>query len=143
MTYRPVERVGEDDLGDLLELFHATWWAAERGAEDARALLAHTDVALGLREEASGRLVAFARALSDRIHRAMVYDVIVHPDHRGRGLGEELVRRLLARPELARVSTVELHCRDELVPFYRRLGFTEAVAGLRVLQRRAPVPALP
>ena len=130
-----VERVGEEHLEDLLELHRSAWWAEGRTPQDLRELLLHSDVALGLRDPASGRLVAFARALSDRVARAMVYDVLVHPDHRGRGLGEEVVRRLLERPELQRVATVELHCLAELVPFYARLGFVEAAADLRVLQR--------
>lgn len=44
---------------------------------------------------------------------------------RGRGIGDELVRRLLER--LAAVETVFLRCGEDLVPYYERQGFGRRV----------------
>lgn len=46
------------------------------------------------------RQVAFARVISDRATFAYLCDVIVAEDVRGRGIGEELVRFILAHPDL-------------------------------------------
>jgi hypothetical protein len=48
---------------------------------------------------------------------------------------------LLAQPELAAVDSVELVCQPELIDFYRRWGFTDAV-GRSLLMRRTVNPLL-
>lgn len=63
-----------------------------------------------LREPASRRLVAFARVLSDFVFKAIIFDVIIAPSHRRLGIGEALLRRILAHPRLRRVRDVELYC---------------------------------
>jgi predicted N-acetyltransferase YhbS len=51
--------------------------------------------------------------------------VIVAPEWQGRGLGRMLMNALLAHPRLAAVEMIELSCQREMVPFYRRWGFTD------------------
>ena len=31
-----------------------------------------------------GHLVGFARVLTDTVYKALIFDVIIHPDHRGK-----------------------------------------------------------
>jgi predicted N-acetyltransferase YhbS len=45
--------------------------------------------------------------------------------YRGRGIGTELVRRLL--DELGELYAVDLLCDPELVPFYERFGMSRTV----------------
>ena len=111
--------VSPDELRHLMRQAH---WAAERTPEGLASLLAATDVAVGAWE--GDRLVGFARALSDGVYRALVDDVVVDEAWRGRGIGDELVRRLLER--LAGVETVFLRCGEDLVPYYERHGFEKA-----------------
>ena len=122
-------------LPQLVALYRSTWWAEERTIEQAARIVANSDVVVGLVDD--DRLVAFARALTDTVAAAIIFDVIVAPDLRGTGLGDQLMRRLLARPELARVCSVELVCQPDLVPFYERFGFTDAVGGSRLMRRTA------
>ncbi len=72
--------------------------------------------------DADGRLVATARAIGDEAKRAWVYDVMVAPACRGRGLGEAVVRLLLGHPAVRHVRRVYLTTRDAQA-FYARLGF--------------------
>jgi predicted GNAT family N-acyltransferase len=85
-------------------------------------MLAATSVVVGAWE--GDRLVGFARAMSDGVYRALVDDVVVDQDRRGKGVGDELVRRLLDR--LAGVEAVFLRCGEDLVPYYARHGFERA-----------------
>ncbi len=128
-------------MSELLELYGSAWWTAHRSRQGVEAILAASDVVVGLVESKSDRLVGFARCLTDGVYLALVLDVIVAPAWRGRGLGQRLLDELLAAPELERVESVELVCQPELVPFYRRWGFTEKV-GRSPLMRRTSNPLL-
>jgi GNAT superfamily N-acetyltransferase len=122
-------------LDELLELYEHAWWAAGRERDGVERMLAATDELFVLVEVASDRLVGFTRALSDGVYRAFVYDVVVLPEYRGRGLGELLVDALLAR--LGHLERIELACQDDLIPFYERYGFTNDVTGSNLLRRSA------
>jgi GNAT superfamily N-acetyltransferase len=68
-----------------------------------------------------GRMVGAGRALADGLDCAYLADVAVHPDHQGRGLGAELIRRLLAAA--AGHRKIILYANPGAEGFYRRLGF--------------------
>jgi nitroimidazol reductase NimA-like FMN-containing flavoprotein (pyridoxamine 5'-phosphate oxidase superfamily)/ribosomal protein S18 acetylase RimI-like enzyme len=74
--------------------------------------------------DASGRLIATARAVSDGVKWAAVFDVMVDAAFRGRGVGEAVVRLLLDHPRVRGARRVWLGTRDAQ-PFYARLGFVE------------------
>jgi len=119
----------------LLALYRSAWWSEARTPEAVRRLLEGPSLFFSIRDQASGRLVALARAISDGVYKAMVFDVIVHPDHQGRGLGARVMEDLLAHPLLRKVQHIELYCLPEIEPFYERLGFTASIGGVRLLRR--------
>ena len=75
--------------------------------------------------ETVGELVGFARAISDGVSNAYVSNVAVLPDWRGRGIGREIVRRLVEGEGKGRIRWV-LHARGELHGFYGLNGFEPA-----------------
>ncbi|SDN68513.1 Acetyltransferase (GNAT) domain-containing protein [Actinomyces ruminicola] len=76
------------------------------------------------------RVVGYISAISDGVLNAFIPWLEVHPDYQGRGIGAELVRRLLA--QLDDMYAVDLCCDPEMLPYYERLGFARlAGAGLR------------
>lgn len=76
--------------------------------------------------------VGYARAVSDGATVAYLADVYVLAEHRGRGLGVELVRFLVDEGPLAGVRKWVLHTSDAH-ELYRRFGFAEPDA--RLLER--------
>jgi ribosomal protein S18 acetylase RimI-like enzyme len=97
-------------------------------------MLAGTDLVLAAIDGATDRLVGFTRALTDWRYRAYLYDVIVAPDWRGRGLGQVLVDAALER--LAGVETIELSCQPDMIAFYKRWGFENELGGSLLMRRR-------
>lgn len=105
------------------------WWTRERSLEDVTHMLAHCDLLLFCLD-GNDRIAGFARVLSDFTFKAMIFDVIVAEEHRGQGLGQALVERILHHEKLKRVKSFELYCPDRLVPFYEKLGFVKGTSSL-------------
>jgi ribosomal protein S18 acetylase RimI-like enzyme len=87
----------------------------------------------------TGSVVGFVTALSDGVTAAYLPLLEVLPAHRGRGIGSELVRRVLRA--LGDLYMVDVTCDADVLPFYRRLGFRPmTAAGLRRHAHQAGVP---
>ena len=110
--------------------------AAAQLAEAVR----HSDAWVGF-EDPTGTLVATARAISDRAKRSWVYDVMVDPAWRGRGVGRALVEALLDHPAVRRTQA-SLTTKDAQ-GVYAPQGFREVVSwGDRTTMAR-PRPVTP
>jgi ribosomal protein S18 acetylase RimI-like enzyme len=79
------------------------------------------------------RVVGFVTAISDGVLSAYIPLLEVLPDYQGRGIGTELVRRLLAG--LGGLYMVDLSCDEDVVPFYERLGLQLWDAGMGIRNR--------
>lgn len=134
-VWRTVDRLDDAQIDQLVDLYRGESWCANRRREDVERMLAHTDVIVALVEGPDDALVGFARVLTDFVYRATLYDVIVRADRRGSGLGAELLDRVVNHPRLREVDYIDLFCRPEMIPFYRRWGFSEDMGALLMMQR--------
>lgn len=57
-------------IGQLLDLYAATWWAVDRTGPDVKKMLAASDLIFALIDRATDRLVGFARVLLATPHRS-------------------------------------------------------------------------
>ena len=96
------------------------YWALGRSREAVDETIEGAARVVGLYHE--GRQVGFLRIVSDRHTMAYVADVYVLPEHRGRGLGVEMVRFGVDEGPLAHIGKWGLHTRDAH-ELYRRFGF--------------------
>lgn len=111
------------DLSQLQALFQVTaFWAKDRRPEDWAIALAHSKPIVSVWDK--DRLIGFARATSDGIYRATIWDVVVHPDYQGAGLGRKLVETVLMHPHVNRVERVYLMTTQQQ-EFYKKIGFEE------------------
>jgi ribosomal protein S18 acetylase RimI-like enzyme len=129
------DRIEEGQMADLMALYRQTYWGQERTEEEVRKMLAHTDLIFSLVDADSGRLVGFARVLTDTVYKAFVFDVIVDEGHRGQGLVRRLLDAITTHPQLSEVQYFELYCRPDVVELYRRWGFGTELNG-QVFMRR-------
>lgn len=120
-----VSGVTEKDLAG----FFAGWPAPPSAAQHLAVLRGSYRVVIAR----SGDTVAgFVTMISDGVLTGFVPWLEVRPEFQGRGIGAELVRRVLA--EGAHLYSVDLVCDDALRPFYERLGLT-ALTGMGVRNR--------
>jgi predicted N-acetyltransferase YhbS len=120
---------------EVLGLFKSVWWAASRELREVTTMIERSDVVFALRDETG--LVGFARVLTDEVYLALILDVIVAPSHRGTGLGAALMEAIVNHPKVSGARCVELVCQPDLMPFYRRWGFTDQVGRSRLMRRTA------
>lgn len=112
-------RVGEEDLSGFF-----VGWPNPPDAETLlRVLRGSQQVVLA---KDGRRVVGFATALTDGVLTAFVPLLEVLPEYQGRGVGRELVRRVVQ--ELGEIYAIDLVCDDELKPFYGELGFVPMTA---------------
>jgi ribosomal protein S18 acetylase RimI-like enzyme len=80
----------------------------------------------------SGRLVAVGRALADGRDCSYICDVAVHPEYQGRGIGKEVVSRLV---ELSKDhKKIILYAAPGKEPFYRKLGFRRMTTAMAIFK---------
>jgi len=111
------------------------FWASQRTLSDLETAIQHSEPVVTAWD--GERLIGFARATSDRVYRAVLWDVVIHPEYRGQGLGRTLVTTLLAHPSINQVERVYLMTSSQQ-GFYERLGFTENLTTTMVLFNRQP-----
>ena len=133
--YRFVEQIDDRLRPQLMELYRHEWWTNQRREEDVARMLAHTDLVVGVCADPEDQLVGFARVLTDRAFKALIFDVIVSRAHRGTGLGRQLMQYVLDHPMLADVGHIELYCKPELIPFYEQWGFTTTASDVNLMRK--------
>lgn len=109
------------DFIQLQRLFVKTaFWAQERNMDDLKIAIANSNPVVTVWD--SDILIGFARATSDGVYRAGIWDVVVDPDFQGVGLGRKLVQTVLSHPLVSRVERVYLTTTHQQ-SFYERIGF--------------------
>lgn len=131
------------DLNQLKLLFDITaFWAKKRDLEGLTVAIAHSNPVVTVWDRQ--HLIGFARATSDGIYRATIWDVVIHPEYQGAGLGRKLVETVLSHPLMNRVERVYLMTTHQQ-RFYERIGFQENSTTTMVLHNQPefnPIPAV-
>jgi N-acetylglutamate synthase-like GNAT family acetyltransferase len=111
------------DLAQLQELFRVTaHWGRDRQTSDLEIAIRNSKPVVTIWD--GDRLIGFARATSDGVYRATIWDVLVHPEYQGAGLGRKLVETVLMHPHVNRAERVYLMTTHQQ-KFYERIGFEE------------------
>ncbi|AYV66528.1 MULTISPECIES: GNAT family N-acetyltransferase [Niallia] len=71
------------------------------------------------------KLIAFGRMISDGVYQALICDVMVHPDEQGKGLGKQIIEKLVSKCQQSGIQSIQLFSAKGKHPFYKKLGFIE------------------
>ncbi|ESA32632.1 acetyltransferase [Leptolyngbya sp. Heron Island J] len=123
VQFRYTKTLAPKDLEQLGNLFdQSAFWAAGRQLNDlAKAISGSCPVVTAWHGDT---LIGFARATSDGVYRATIWDVVIHDDYQGAGLGRKLVETVLGHPHMSSVERTYLMTTNQK-QFYERVGFVE------------------
>lgn len=125
-----IEQPSESDIDVIHATLAETYWApgipretVTRGFRNSIAALARDD---------AGKLIGFARLVTDKATFAWLCDVFVLPEHQGQGIARELVRAFQSHPELQGLRRWLLGTKDAH-GVYATLGFKPIDAPERLM----------
>lgn len=127
----------DHDLDELNDLFASVGFPRRDPARLRRALehsheICWVVVATKKSQSTSvfvGQVIGFARATSDGVFNATIWDVVVSPSWQGCGIGRGMVERLVDRLLRADIANVSLFAEPAVVGLYRSAGFEEDPGG--------------
>ena len=129
------------DFNQLQALFDlGSFWAQDRSLEDLNVAITNSKPVISVWD--GEQLIGFARATSDGIYRAIIWDVVIHPEYRGAGLGRKLVETVLSHPHMNRVERVYLLTTHQQ-QFYEQIGFECNSSTTMVLNNQPVASSLP
>lgn len=134
-SFNLVHTLNDNQIHQLCTLYRGEWWTRNRLESDVRTMLRNTSLFFAMIDSAKNDLAAFARVLTDGVYKAILFDVIVAPNHRHKGLGRRLMDAVVQHPVLNHVETIELYCLPEMAPLYAKWGFSTDCAGCVFLRR--------
>ena len=114
-----------DLRSDQLAGFFVGWPNPPSPERHLEILNRSSHVVLAINDD-SNRVVGFINAISDGILSAYLPLLEVLPEFQKRGIGSELVRRMLT--QLNGLYMIDLVCDDKLRPYYEKLGMRTAFA---------------
>lgn len=120
------------NLYQLEELCDAVGWV-RRPLRKVKIAIEHSFLIMSLfhKNDSSKKLIAFARATSDSVFNATIWDVVVHPDFQGQGLGKHLINQVVQQLRYADINTITLFADPQVVSFYKHLGFISDPDGVK------------
>lgn len=134
MTWQKDEfRISADkkdvDLNTLHEMISQSYWAKDRSREEVEKSVVNSLCFSLLKDK---EMIGFVRVLTDKMAYAIILDMIIRDEYRGRGLGQWLVQCMCDHPEVSPLR--QLLWTGDADDFYRKGGFEE-MANLKFLAR--------
>lgn len=77
----------------------------------------------------AGKLVGYVDCISNGVTDAYIQDLMVHPNYQNKGIGTELMKKMIEYLKEKHIYMVSVIFEKELKPFYEKLGFTTMFSG--------------
>ena len=121
-----VQQISEHHTRQLLAMYQKEWWTKGRELDEVEEMLRHSFVCAFLTKP-DNDLAAFARVVTDRVFKALIFDVIVALPYRRCGLGQRLLQHIANDAVISKVRHLELYSASPESP--SELSCAETVAG--------------
>jgi ribosomal protein S18 acetylase RimI-like enzyme len=108
---------------EYFELFETTGWNADYKLTSGELFQSIQNSFYFVSAYKDEKLVGFGRMLSDGIAHAVLFDVIVDPEHQRKGIGKKITEMLIEECKRLKIRDIQLFCAKGKIDFYKKLGF--------------------
>lgn len=122
MIYKYNEPVSAKALSDLRE---AVGWNRMEKEYANPLLISYYHIAVYEKEE----LVGYIDCVSNGVTDAYIQDLMVHPDYQGKGVGTDLMNKMIQYLKEKRIYIISVVFEERLKPFYDKFGFYNMLCG--------------
>ncbi len=122
MTYTYNEKISVKALTDLRE---SVGW--NRMEKEYNSLLMTSYFHIAVYED--DKLIGYVDSVSNGVTDAYIQDLMVHPEYQGRGIGTELMNKIIAHLKEKHIYMISVVYEESLKPFYKRFGFYDMLCG--------------
>ncbi|QIH77436.1 GNAT family N-acetyltransferase [Macrococcoides canis] len=120
----------EQDITRMVEVYKSVGWMNHDYNKVSIILNNSTHIAIAKLDD---NIIGFARALSDGVFNAAIYDVVVCPEYQKRGIAKLLLENLLAQFE--DLSCIHLISTTGNEAFYKKIGFKKLTTGMAIYHK--------
>ncbi|MGH6950569.1 MAG: GNAT family N-acetyltransferase [Vitreimonas sp.] len=132
-----IEQPTDSDIDVVHAMLKETYWSPGIPRDVVARACANSLCAIA--RDRAGKLIGFARLVTDKTTFAWLCDVVVLPGRQGKGLGRALVRTFQEHPELKSLRRWLLATKDAN-GVYTPLGFKPLDYPERFMEIRNPAP---
>ena len=110
--------------GDIISLYKAGgWWKDHYDPKGIRPLMEKTFAFTVAVDKNSGRAVGMGRIISDGVSDAYLQDIVVLHEHRGKGIGKNILKKMVEHCRKLGLVWIGLIAEEGTEDFYRPMGF--------------------
>lgn len=118
------------DITRMIEVYKSVGWMNHDYHKVSIILNNSTHIAIAKLDD---NIIGFARALSDGVFNAAIYDVVVCPEYQRKGIAKLLLENLLAQFE--DLSCIHLISTTGNEAFYKKIGFKKLTTGMAIYHK--------
>lgn len=122
MVYKYNEKVSVKALADLRE---SVGWSRMEKEYGNPLISSYYHIAVYEDDE----LIAYIDSVSNGVTDAYIQDLMVRPDHQGKGIGTELMNKMIGYLKEKHICMISVIYEKSLEPFYERFGFYHMMCG--------------
>ena len=112
------------EIDPLYSLFQTTGWYKHNPISPCELAQAIANSQYTISAYAGSKLVGFGRVVTDGVLHAMIYEMIVEPDHQKRGIGKRILKLLVDYCLQRNIRDIQLFCAKGKRGFYEKFGFS-------------------
>lgn len=116
------------DKEEFFQLYETTGWNVNFTYTKDQLFQAINNSWYTLSAYQNDQLVGFGRIISDGVYQTFIGDLIVHSDYQKRGIGSEILKRLIDICKENGIKWIQLSCARGKMDFYKKYGFQERPA---------------
>lgn len=122
MVYRFNENVSVNALANLRE---AVGWNRMENEYKSPLMTSYYHIAV----YDGGKLIGYIDSVSNGVTDAYIQDLMVSPDYQGRGIGTNLMTKMIEYLKEKHIYMISVVYEESLKPFYEQFGFNSMLCG--------------